>query len=67
MGKAGVQHVCVDALGEKPLDLSDKAYDSLMRLCFSGVVVMAHAAPSCKEHSRLKLRPGLKAICSPTF
>ncbi|CAE7281103.1 unnamed protein product, partial [Symbiodinium sp. KB8] len=28
--EAGVQHVCVDALGEKPLDLSDKAYDSLM-------------------------------------
>ncbi|CAE7294548.1 unnamed protein product, partial [Symbiodinium necroappetens] len=59
MGKAGIHHVCVDALGEEPHDLlCDKTYDSLMRLCFSGVVVMAHAAPPCKEYSRLKLRPG---------
>ena len=69
MGKAGIQHICVDALGEEPLDLlCDKTYDSLMRLCFSGVVVMAHAAPPCKEYSRLKLRPGgPKAIRSPSF
>ena len=69
MGKAGIHHVCVDALGEEPLDLlCDKTYDSLMRLCFSGVVVMAHAAPPCKEYSRLKLRPGgPKAIRSPSF
>ena len=65
----GVQCVCVDALGSEPLDLlNDKTYDSLLRLAFSGIVRMAHAAPPCKEYSRLKLRPGgPRAIRSPDF
>ena len=34
MGKAGIQHICVDALGEEPLDLlCDKTYDSLIVSC----------------------------------
>ena len=65
----GVQCVCVDALGSEPLDLlNDKTYDSLLRLAFSGIIRMAHAAPPCKEYSRLKLRPGgPRAIRSPDF
>ena len=67
--KSGVQCVCVDALGSEPLDLlNDKTYDNLLRLAFSGIVRMAHAAPPCKEYSRLKLRPGgPRAIRSPDF
>ena len=69
LGKVGVSHICIDALGEEPLDLlCDKTYDTLMRLCFSGSIIMAHAAPPCKEYSRLKLRQGgPKAIRSPSF
>ena len=69
LGKAGVSHICIDALGEEPLDLlCDQTYDTLMRLCFSGSIIMAHAAPPCKEYSRLKLRQGgPKAIRSPSF
>ena len=67
--KSGVQCVCVDALGSEPLDLlNDKTYDILLRLAFSGIVRMAHAAPPCKEYSRLRLRPGgPQAIRSPDF
>ena len=66
---SGVQCVCVDALGSEPLDLlNDKTYDNLLRLAFSGIIRMAHAAPPCKEYSRLKLRPGgPRAIRSPDF
>ena len=67
--KSGIQCVCVDALGSEPFDLlNDRTYDSLLRLAFSGIVRMAHAAPLCKEYSRLKLRPGgPRAIRSPDF
>ena len=67
--QSGIQCVCVDALGSEPLDLlDDKTYDSLLRLAFSGIVRMAHAAPPCKEYSRLKLRPGSPhAVRSPEF
>ena len=45
--KSGIQCVCVDALGSEPLDLlNDRTYDSLLRLAFSGIVRMAHAAPA---------------------
>ncbi|CAE7644829.1 unnamed protein product, partial [Symbiodinium sp. CCMP2456] len=66
---SGIQCVCVDALGSEPLDLlEDSTYDSILLLAFSGVVRMAHAAPPCKEYSRLKLRPGgPRAIRSPEF
>ena len=67
--QSGIQCVCVDALGSEPLDLlDDRTYDSLLRLAFSGIVRMAHAAPPCKEYSRLKLRPGgPHAVRSPDF
>ena len=67
--QSGVQCICVDALGSEPLDLlDDKTYDSILRLAFSGTVRMAHAAPPCKEYSRLKLRPGgPRAVRSPEF
>ncbi|CAE7896988.1 Plscr3, partial [Symbiodinium necroappetens] len=67
--KSGIQCICVDALGSEPLDLlDDKTYDSILRLAFSGTVRMAHAAPPCKEYSRLKLRPGgPRAVRSPDF
>ena len=67
--QSGVQCICVDALGSEPLDLlDDQTYDNILRLAFSGTVRMAHAAPPCKEYSRLKLRPGgPRAVRSPEF
>ena len=66
---SGIQCICIDALGSEPLDLlDDKTYDSILRLAFSATVRMAHAAPPCKEYSRLKLRPGgPRAVRSPEF
>ncbi|CAE7243908.1 unnamed protein product [Symbiodinium sp. CCMP2592] len=52
--------------GEQLDLLHDDTYDHLLRLCFSGIVRLAHGSPPCKEYSRLKLRPGgPAAIRSP--
>ena len=49
--QSGIQCICIDALGSEPLDLLlDATYDNILRLAFSGVVRMAHAAPPCKKH-----------------
>ncbi|CAE7042088.1 unnamed protein product [Symbiodinium sp. CCMP2592] len=52
--------------GEQLDLLNDDTYDHLLRLCFAGIVRLAHGSPPCKEYSRLKLRPGgPPAIRSP--
>ncbi|CAE7198904.1 unnamed protein product [Symbiodinium sp. CCMP2592] len=52
--------------GEQLDLLNDGTYDHLLRLCFAGIVRLAHGSPPCKEYSRLKLRPGgPPAIRSP--
>ena len=38
--------------------LTDRTYESLLRVCASGLIAYAGASPSCCEYSRLKLRPG---------
>lgn len=38
--------------------LNDRTYESLLRVCASGLIAYAGASPSCREYSRLKLRPG---------
>ena len=41
--------------------LDNQCYESLLRVCASGIVAYAGASPSCCEYSclkRLKLRPG---------
>ncbi|CAE7409167.1 unnamed protein product [Symbiodinium sp. CCMP2592] len=67
MSSCGVTCLPIDLLGEEQLDLlNDDTYDHLLRLCFSGIVRLAHGSPPCKEYSRLKLRPGgPPAIRSP--
>ncbi|CAE7223789.1 unnamed protein product [Symbiodinium sp. CCMP2592] len=67
MSSCGITCLPVDLLGEEQLDLlNDDTYDHLLRLCFSGIVRLAHGSPPCKEYSRLKLRPGgPPAIRSP--
>ncbi|CAE7409115.1 unnamed protein product [Symbiodinium sp. CCMP2592] len=67
MSSCGVTCLPIDLLGEEQLDLlNDDTYDHLLRLCFSGIVRLAHGSPPCKEYSRLKLRPGVPpAIRSP--
>ena len=46
--------------------LDDEAFEALLRLCWSGIVVLIMLAPPCKEYSRLKLRPGgPKALRTP--
>ncbi|CAE7244381.1 unnamed protein product [Symbiodinium sp. CCMP2592] len=67
MSSCGITCLPIDLLGEEQLDLlSDDTYDHLLRLCFAGIVRLAHGSPPCKEYSRLKLRPGgPPAIRSP--
>lgn len=36
----------------------DQFYESLLRICASGIVAYLAAAPCCGEYSRLKLQPG---------
>ena len=38
--------------------LIDSAFESLLRLCWSGAIGLIVCAPPCKEYSRLKMRPG---------
>ena len=38
--------------------LIDSAFESLLRLCWSGAIGLTVCAPPCKEYSRLKMRPG---------
>ena len=38
--------------------LNDTTYESLLRVCASGLIAYGAASPSCCEYSRLKLRPG---------
>ena len=65
----GVDHLSVDILLDPQMDLlSDAFYESLLRVCASGVVGSGAASPSCGEYSRLKLRPnGPKALRTPEF
>ncbi|CAE7353172.1 unnamed protein product [Symbiodinium sp. CCMP2592] len=67
MSSCGITCLPIDILGEEQLDLlNDDTYDHLLRLCFAGIVRLAHGSPPCKEYSRLKLRPGgPPAIRSP--
>ncbi|CAE7421697.1 unnamed protein product [Symbiodinium sp. CCMP2592] len=67
MSSYGITCLPIDLLGEEQLDLlNDDTYDHLLRLCFAGIVRLAHGSPPCKEYSRLKLRPGgPPAIRSP--
>ncbi|CAE7840267.1 unnamed protein product [Symbiodinium sp. CCMP2592] len=59
MSSYGITCLPIDLLGEEQLDLlNDDTYDHLLRLCFAGIVRLAHGSPPCKEYSRLKLRPG---------
>ncbi|CAE7518155.1 unnamed protein product [Symbiodinium sp. CCMP2592] len=59
LSSCGITCLPIDLLGEEQLDLlNDDTYDHLLRLCFSGIVRLAHGSPPCKEYSRLKLRPG---------
>ena len=46
--------------------LDNEVFEALLRLCWSGIVVLIMLAPPCKEYSRLKLRPGgPKALRTP--
>ncbi|CAE7519848.1 unnamed protein product [Symbiodinium sp. CCMP2592] len=67
MSSYGITCLPIDLLGEEQLDLlNDDTYDHLLRLCFAGIVRLAHGSPPCKDYSRLKLRPGgPPAIRSP--
>ncbi|CAE7204615.1 unnamed protein product [Symbiodinium sp. CCMP2592] len=67
ISSCGITCLPIDLLGEEQLDLlNDDTYDHLLRLCFAGIVRLAHGSPPCKEYSRLKLRPGgPPAIRSP--
>ena len=48
--------------------LDNQCYESLLRVCASGIVAYAEASPSCCEYSRLKLRPsGPPALRTPEF
>ena len=48
--------------------LDNQCYESLLRVCASGIVAYAGASPSCCEYSRLKLRPGgPPALRTPEF
>ena len=38
--------------------LIDSAFESLLRLCWSGAIGLIVCAPPCKEYRRLKMRPG---------
>ena len=38
--------------------LNDSTFESLLRICASGMVGYCAASPACKEYSRLKLKPG---------
>jgi len=60
--------VSVDKLICSSMDLLDNIFfDSLLRLCSSGIVGYGAAAPNCGDYSRLKLRPGgPRAIRTPT-
>ncbi|CAE7282105.1 unnamed protein product [Symbiodinium sp. CCMP2592] len=64
----GVSVLSIDILLHEDHNLlNDSTYDSLMRLCYSGQVNLAHASPPCTEYSRLKLRAdgGPRAIRTP--
>ncbi|CAE7206607.1 unnamed protein product [Symbiodinium sp. CCMP2592] len=64
----GVPVLSIDILLHEDHNLlNDSTYDSLMRLCYSGQVNLAHASPPCTEYSRLKLRAdgGPRAIRTP--
>ena len=67
--RLGASVLPVDLLCEHPLNLlEDCVYEQLLAVAFSGQVFLAHAAPSCKEYSRLKLRPGgPSALRTPEF
>ncbi|CAE7785030.1 unnamed protein product [Symbiodinium sp. CCMP2592] len=67
VSSCGITCLPIDLLGEEQLDLlNDDTYDHLLRLCFAGIVRLAHGSPPCKEYSRLQLRPGgPPAIRSP--
>ena len=48
--------------------LDNQCYESLLRVCASGIVAYAGASPSCCEYSRLKLKPGgPPALRTPEF
>ena len=48
--------------------LDNQCYESLLRVCASGIVAYIGASPSCCEYSRLKLRPGgPPALRTPEF
>ena len=48
--------------------LDNQCYESLLRVCASGIVAYAGAPPSCCEYSRLKLKPGgPPALRTPEF
>ncbi|CAE7250897.1 unnamed protein product [Symbiodinium sp. CCMP2592] len=64
----GVSVLSIDILLHEDHNLlNDSTYDSLMRLCYSGQVNLAHASPPCTEYSRLKLRAdgGPRALRTP--
>ncbi|CAE7257892.1 unnamed protein product [Symbiodinium sp. CCMP2592] len=64
----GVSVLSIDILLHEDHNLlNDSTYDSLMRLCYSGQVNLAHASPPCTEYSRLELRAdgGPRAIRTP--
>ena len=48
-----------DVLLDSKCDLFDDViFERLLRICASGIVGYNANSPSCKEYSRLKLRPG---------
>ncbi|CAE7502271.1 unnamed protein product [Symbiodinium sp. CCMP2592] len=50
MSSCGITCLPIDLLGEEQLDiLHDDTYDHLLRLCFSGIVRLAHGSPPYKE------------------
>ena len=65
----GVPCLSIDILIDTNMDLlQDDFFEHLLRICTSRQVALAHAAPPCKEYSRLKLLPrGPKALRTPAF
>ena len=67
--RKGVPCLSIDILLDTNMDLlQDDFFEHLLRICTSRQVALAHAAPPCREYSRLKLRPrGPKALRTPAF
>ena len=64
------QGVClsIDVLIDATMDLLRDDLFEHLRICTSRQVALAHAAPPCREYSRLKFLPnGPKALRTPSF